>query len=165
MPLAVWYKPDGQHLHKAKTKWQKCWDALSKGWFNFQIEEELARILKYERKIENTRQVEDMLSRWRSQLRKIKAFLSQRFSLSEEEVTGKVHVMITLIHWSCTCMRSWYHCKVRVWKKKGIKTADMIIQYIKPKLPWVWRWVGDPFSTVWQVKFTLEVVTCMMRWF
>lgn len=164
MPLAVWYKPDGQHLHKAKTKWQKCWDALSKGWFNFQIEEELARILKYERKIENTRQVEDMLSRWRSQLGKIKAFLSQRFSLSEEEVTGKVHV----IHFNTLIMHMYevlIPLQSQGLKKKGIKTADIIIQYIKPKLPWVWRWVGDPFSTVWQVKFTLEVVTCMMRWF
>ena len=34
-----------------------------------------------------------MLSRWRSQLGKIKAFLSQRFSLDEEEVTGTVHVI------------------------------------------------------------------------
>lgn len=46
------------------------------------------RILKFERKV--TGQVEEMLSNWRKQSVKIKAYLSQRFSIAEQEVTGKV---------------------------------------------------------------------------
>ena len=46
------------------------------------------RILKFERKV--TGQVEEMLSHWRKQSVKIKAYLSQRFSTAEQEVTGKV---------------------------------------------------------------------------
>ena len=54
----------------------------------FQVEEELERILKFEKKV--TGQVEQMLSNWRRQVVKLKAFLSQRFSIAEQEVTGKV---------------------------------------------------------------------------
>ena len=44
------------------------------------------RILKFERKV--TGQVKEMLSNKQSV--KIKAYLSQRFSIAEQEVTGKV---------------------------------------------------------------------------
>ena len=54
----------------------------------FQVEEELERILKFEKKV--TGQVEQMLSNWRRQIVKLKAFLPQRFSIAEQEVTGKV---------------------------------------------------------------------------
>ena len=46
------------------------------------------RILKFERKV--TGQVDEMLSNWRKQSVKIRAYLSQRFSIAEQEVTGKV---------------------------------------------------------------------------
>ena len=54
----------------------------------FQVEEELERILKFEKKV--TGQVKQMLSNWRRQVVKLKAFLSQRFIIAEQEVTGKV---------------------------------------------------------------------------
>ena len=44
----------------------------------FQVEEELERILKFEREV--TGQEEQMLSNWRRQGVKLKAFPSQRFS-------------------------------------------------------------------------------------
>ena len=47
----------------------------------FQVEEELERILKFEKK--DTGQVEQMLSNWKRQVVKLKAFLSQRFSIAE----------------------------------------------------------------------------------
>ena len=59
----------------------------------FQVEEELERILKFEKKV--TGQVEQMLSNWRRQVVKLKAFLSQRFSIAEQEVTGKVPQQIS----------------------------------------------------------------------
>ena len=54
----------------------------------FPVEEELERILKFEKKV--TGQVEQMLPNRRRQAVKLKAFLSQRFSIAEQEVAGKV---------------------------------------------------------------------------
>ena len=59
----------------------------------FQVEEELERILKFKKKV--TGQVEQMLSNWRRQVVKLKAFRSQRFSIAEQEVTGKVPQQIS----------------------------------------------------------------------
>ena len=59
----------------------------------FQVEEELERILKFKKKV--TGQVEQMLSNWRRQVVKLKAFLSQRFNIAEQEVTGKVPQQIS----------------------------------------------------------------------
>lgn len=73
----------------------------------FQVEEELERILKFERKV--TGQVEQMLSHWGRQIVKLKAFLSQRFSIAEQEVTGKVS----------TKLMSW--CKIK--QKKSQKAG------------------------------------------
>ena len=46
------------------------------------------RIVKFARKV--TGQVEEMFSNWRKQSVKLKAFLLQRFSVAEQEVTGGV---------------------------------------------------------------------------
>ena len=59
----------------------------------FEVEEELERILKFKKKV--TGQVEQMLSNWRRQVVKLKAFRSQRFSIAEQEVTGKVPQQIS----------------------------------------------------------------------
>lgn len=82
----------------------------------FQVEEELERILKFERKV--TGQVEQMLSHWGRQIVKLKAFLSQRFSIAEQEVTGKVSEQM-----------SW--CKIK--QKKARRLAS--IQYYDNKSP------------------------------
>ena len=52
------------------------------------LEEELLRILKFEKKLTKVTGVEVLLHAWRSQFEKLKEFLSQRFSLTRDEATG-----------------------------------------------------------------------------
>ena len=65
--MCVWYK---------KKSWKLYIFLLSS--LTFQVEEELERILKFEREV--TGQEEQMLSNWRRQGVKLKAFPTQRFS-------------------------------------------------------------------------------------
>lgn len=52
----------------------------------FQIEEELVRILRYERELSMT--VDGLINTYKDQYEKLKGFLSQRFSLRRDEITG-----------------------------------------------------------------------------
>lgn len=55
--------------------------------YGFQLEEELLRILKFENKVKCSG-VEMLLKAWDTQYDKLKAFISQQFSLRKDDITG-----------------------------------------------------------------------------
>lgn len=56
------------------------------GSYGFQLEEELIRILKFEKDMKCN--VEVLLKAWKTQYEKLREFITQQFSLKRDEITG-----------------------------------------------------------------------------
>ena len=75
--------------------------------YGFQLEEELVRILKCEKKLTKITGVEVLLKAWKCQCEKLKKFLAEGFSLAKDEATG-TSILFSIATFRITLLMTWF---------------------------------------------------------